>query len=99
MLVNLKRPPEAHHDPHRHGRLGIGLSVAVLVELAAIIAYGYASPAASTAAQTAPPAMGADNVEIVGRMLYADYPIPFEVASMLLLVAMIGAIVLSKREL
>src|SRR6202047_5616042 len=23
MLVNLKRPPEAHHDPHRRGRLGV----------------------------------------------------------------------------
>ena len=22
MLVNLKRPPEAHQDPHRHGRFG-----------------------------------------------------------------------------
>ena len=31
-------------------------------------------------------------------MLYTDYLIPFEVASMLLLVAMIGAIVLAKRE-
>src|SRR5437016_13810069 len=33
MLVNLKRPPEAHQDPHRRTRLGVGLSAAVLVEL------------------------------------------------------------------
>src|SRR5207247_8287650 len=33
MLVNLKRPPEAHQDPHRRTKLGIGLSVAVLLEL------------------------------------------------------------------
>ena len=32
-------------------------------------------------------------------MLYTDYLVPFEVASMLLLVAMIGAIVLARREL
>jgi NADH:ubiquinone oxidoreductase subunit 6 (subunit J) len=32
-------------------------------------------------------------------MLYTDYLIPFELASILLLVAMIGAIVLAKREL
>ena len=31
--------------------------------------------------------------------LYTDYLIPFEVASVLLLVAMVGAIVLAKREL
>lgn len=98
MLVNLKRPPEAHQDPHRRGRLGVGLSAAVLIELAAIIAYGYATPAASgRAAASAGANVG--NVELVGRMLYTDYLIPFEVASMLLLVAMIGAIVLAKREL
>ena len=32
-------------------------------------------------------------------MLYTEYLIPFEVASMLLLVAMIGAIVLAKKNL
>src|SRR5213082_2299995 len=33
MLVNLKRPPEAHQDPHRRTKFGFGLAVAVLVEL------------------------------------------------------------------
>ena len=36
MLVNLKRPPEAHADPRRRGRSGFWLAAAVLVELAAI---------------------------------------------------------------
>src|SRR4030081_566731 len=36
MLVNLKRPPEAHSDPHRQTRWGFALAVAVLVELAAV---------------------------------------------------------------
>src|ERR671939_2163568 len=40
MLVNLKRPPEAHQDPHRRTRLGAALAGAVLLELAAIAAYG-----------------------------------------------------------
>ncbi|MBP7571279.1 MAG: NADH-quinone oxidoreductase subunit J, partial [Acidobacteria bacterium] len=35
----------------------------------------------------------------VGWMLYTQYLVPFEVASMLLLVAMVGAIVLARREL
>jgi NADH-quinone oxidoreductase subunit J len=39
------------------------------------------------------------NVEQIGWLLYTDYLIPFEVASVLLLVAMVGAIVLAKREL
>src|SRR5829696_5381611 len=41
MLVNLKRPPEAHHDPHRRTKLGFALSAAVLAELGAIAAFGY----------------------------------------------------------
>ena len=38
------------------------------------------------------------NTEQLGWVLYTDYLIPFELASMLLLVAMIGAIVLAKRD-
>lgn len=99
MLVNLKRAPETHADPHRRTSLGLGLSAAVLIELAAIVAYGYAQPAAPSAIANTAAVAGVGNVELVGRMLYTDYLIPFEVASMLLLVAMIGAIVLAKREL
>jgi NADH-quinone oxidoreductase subunit J len=98
MLVNLKRPPEAHQDPHRRTRLGLGLAAAVLLEVGGIAFYGYMRPAAAVAATAAPlPVSG--NTEQVGWLLYTDYLIPFEVASMLLLVAMIGAIVLAKREL
>jgi NADH-quinone oxidoreductase subunit J len=99
MLVNLKRLPEVHEDPHRRTRLGLVLSALVLGELAVITAYGYAkpSPAMADAAAAAMPVTG--NTQEVGWMLYTSYLIPFEIASMLLLVAMIGAIVLAKREL
>lgn len=99
MLVNLKRPTEAHQDPNRRSRVGLFLSVAVLVELGAIAAWGYARPAPplADAARVAMPVTG--NTEEVGWLLYTSYLIPFEIASMLLLVAMIGAIVLAKREL
>src|SRR5437763_14262564 len=45
MLVNLKRLPEQHEDPHRRTKLGVVLSGLVLAELAAIGAYSYANPA------------------------------------------------------
>jgi NADH-quinone oxidoreductase subunit J len=100
MLVNLKRPPEAHQDPHRRTKLGFGLAAAVLVEFAAIVAYSYVTPAAAATSAAAPAAAPmAGNTEQVGWLLYTSYLIPFEVASMLLLVAMIGAIILAKREL
>jgi NADH-quinone oxidoreductase subunit J len=96
MLVNLKRPPEAHSDPHRRARLGLVLSLVVLLELAGIgyLEYGGA-PLSPPPAQVLSP----NNVAEVGYAMYTDYLIPFEVASMLLLVAMIGAIVLAKKEL
>jgi NADH-quinone oxidoreductase subunit J len=97
MLVNLKRPPEAHQDPHRRTRLGFGLSAAVLVELGAIAVYSYMRPPPPLLATPAIPVTG--NTEQVGWLLYTSYLIPFEIASMLLLVAMIGAIVLAKRDL
>jgi NADH-quinone oxidoreductase subunit J len=96
MLVNLKRPPEAHMDPRRKSKLGFGLSAAVLLEVAAIGAYEAVGPAA-IAPTAVLPVNG--NTEQVGWILYTSYLIPFEIASMLLLVAMIGAIVLAKREL
>jgi NADH-quinone oxidoreductase subunit J len=101
MLVNLKRPPEAHSDPHRQTNWGFALSIAVLVELAAVAGYSYAKPAPALAAagQAAASIPVSGNTEQVGWLLYTSYLIPFEIASMLLLVAMIGAIVLAKREL
>ena len=107
MLVNLKRPPEAHSDPHRLARTGIFLSAGVLLELVFIAVYGGEGAAAPVAAaQGAQGALSSPfcatmtgNTEQVGCLLYTSYLIPFEIASMLLLVAMIGAIVLAKREL
>ena len=97
MLVNLKRPPEAYEDPNRRGKLGFALSAAVLIELGAIAAIGYVRPAPALAPPSAAlPVTG--NTEEVGWLLYTSYLIPFEIASMLLLVAMIGAILLAKRD-
>jgi NADH-quinone oxidoreductase subunit J len=39
------------------------------------------------------------NTETIGEALYSTYLFPFEVASLILLVAMIGAIILAKRDL
>jgi NADH-quinone oxidoreductase subunit J len=76
------------------------LAGAVLLELAGIVVYSYSrEPSAPLAAASTVPAEIQGNIEQVGWLLYTDYLIPFEVASVLLLVAMIGAIVLAKREL
>ncbi|MCW5879925.1 MAG: NADH-quinone oxidoreductase subunit J [Anaerolineae bacterium] len=43
--------------------------------------------------------IGRQNVQLVGAQLYTEYLLPFEAASVLLLIAMIGAVVLAKRRL
>ena len=97
MLVNLKRSPEAHADPHRKTKLGFGLAAAVLAELALLAVRASDMPVRPIVQAAEVPVTG--NTEVIGWTLYTSYLIPFEIASMLLLVAMIGAIVLAKREL
>src|SRR5437764_5967267 len=58
MLVNLKRSPEAHEDPHRRTKLGFGLAAAVLLELVAIAVYCSVNPAAPMPATPAIPVSG-----------------------------------------
>src|SRR5262249_8768974 len=99
MLVNLKRPPEDYRDPRRRSLLGFGLSAAVPLDLAGIAVGRGVNPAPPLAAGAAATVPVTGNTEQVGWLLYTSYLIPFEIASMLLLVAMIGAIVLAKREL
>src|ERR1700731_2676672 len=70
MLVNLKRPPEAHHDPRRRTRLGFGLAAALFIERGAIAEFPRASPPTPTAPDAI--RMGG-NTEQVGWLLYTSY--------------------------
>ncbi|WP_020674785.1 NADH-quinone oxidoreductase subunit J family protein [Geopsychrobacter electrodiphilus] len=38
------------------------------------------------------------HTELIGRAMFTDFLLPFEIASILLLVAIVGAVILSKRE-
>ena len=96
MLVNLKRPPDAPIDARRLSRLGFGMAAILLAEVCAILVYTAGRPPPLPAPDLGLLAKG--NTEVVGMLLYTDYLIPFEVVSMLLLVAMIGAIILARKE-
>ncbi len=39
------------------------------------------------------------DTKALGKLLFTDYLLPFEILSVLLLVAMVGVILLSKRDL
>ena len=99
MLVSLRALPEVAIDPRRRTRLGFLLAAALLVEFSAILVYSATrAPITAPVAAAGPSPAGAGNTEVVGWLLYTDFLVPFEVASVLLLVAMIGAILLARKE-
>ncbi len=76
---------------------GLLLAGALLVEIVfAILARG--AGGIDLAARPAPPASGASNIEALGQLLYTRYLFIFEIAGIVLLVAMVGAIVLTRRR-
>ena len=76
-------------------RRGIGWVAGALLVLtgATLVLKG---PWAPGPVQPPPMTPGAGNVAEIGRVLYSRYLFPFELTSILLLVAMVGAIVLAK---
>ncbi len=91
MLLNLKRE-ERYHQQYLVGTL---IGVVILTELALI--FFRTRFQLGTGPYTPAHLQEVGNTEAVGKALFTTYLLPFEVASLILLVAMIGAIVLAKR--
>jgi NADH-quinone oxidoreductase subunit J len=75
---------------------GIGAIIGIIL-VAEIIFFVVSTPPATTGTGSPTPA-GVSNTEALGRILYTDYFYLFQASGMVLLVAMIGAIVLTHRE-
>ena len=92
MLLNL-RAEEAYHKQYI---VGLIVGLAILIEAVLILSRsGFADRSLPAGAPPADILSG--NTEGIGRALYTTYLFPFEVASLILLVAMIGAILLAKK--
>jgi NADH-quinone oxidoreductase subunit J len=100
MLLNVPREDAAEYDRshplNRPGarRFGAILTAALAVELVWALSYMFGRGAAMS--DTA--AGSVSSVREIGRVLFSDYAFPFEVTSILILAAMVGAIVLAKPE-
>ena len=81
----------------RYMPLGVALALALAAEVI-IGFYGYTAGGVELAAKAAPIDPTVPNIEALGRLLYTRYLFVFEGAGLVLLVAMIGAIVLTHRE-
>jgi NADH-quinone oxidoreductase subunit J len=80
-------------------RLGAAIGLALVVELVWTLWRTVGTHEARTALAANQTAEAISSVRQIGRVLYTDYGFAFEVTSILILVAMVGAVVLAKREI
>nr|WP_277923978.1 NADH-quinone oxidoreductase subunit J [Sphingomonas hankookensis] len=79
--------------------LPAGLALAVLLAVELIVgAYAWTAARIDLAKRIAPTDVTVPNIEAIGRLLYSRYLYVFEGVGLVLLVAMIGAIVLTQRK-
>ena len=79
--------------------LGGMIGLVLLVELVVIVGGKIMVPhAAKTGAQPMPPVTEITNTQALGELFYTHYIYMFQAAGMILLVAMVGAIVLTHRK-
>src|SRR5690349_15977695 len=73
---------------------GIGVTLILLVQICSVIGHFQA------AGQTFPPMSRSttDDVRNIGALLFHNYNLPFQIVGVLVLVATIGVVLLSKRE-
>lgn len=81
----------------RYAGIGAVVGVILVAEIIFVVSSGAMAPAMSTLAGSPTPA-DISNTEALGNILYTDYFYLFQAAGMVLLIAMIGAIVLTHRE-
>jgi NADH-quinone oxidoreductase subunit J len=81
----------------RYAPIGAVIGAILFLELVLVLGGWKMSPAASGLLLT-PVVPGVSNTDAIGRVLYTQYAFLFETASLVLMVAMIGAIVLTHRD-
>ena len=81
----------------RYAPVGAAVGLVLFAELAVFLTGWRVSPANAVLRLSATPA-GVSNTAAIGRVLYTDYALLFQLSGLILLVAMMGAIVLTLRE-
>ena len=80
------------------GSVGVGLAFALAVLFVAALIRGVSS-LAGAGAPLPVTVEGFGSAGAIGRLLFTAYLYPFQITGVLLLVAMVGAVVLAKRDL
>jgi NADH-quinone oxidoreductase subunit J len=96
MLLDIRRVEAAPSRVKLQKSLGILLGVVFLLETLLVLRSGVITDGAAAAATPLPEDFG--TAVALGRVLFTSYFFPLQLAAVLLFVALIGAIVLSKRR-
>ena len=88
---------QLRHGFQRYAPIGAVVGVVLLAELGFVFGGWRLAPDAASL-RFAPQPAGVTNTVALGRLIYTDYGFLFQAAGLVLLVAMIGAIVLTHRE-
>jgi NADH-quinone oxidoreductase subunit J len=83
---------ERVHPLLRPGPMRLGALLALLLGIELLWALGRGGESGVF------PGGAVTSVAVIGRSLFTDYAFPFEVTSILILVAMVGAVVLARRD-
>lgn len=97
MLVRVEDLPEMYGGHPVQGIVGPILGIALFLEILAVIASTIPLGPSGTFTPDAIAAVGG-NIQAIGRSLYSEFLVPFEIASLVLLVGAIGAIVLARPD-
>lgn len=81
----------------RYLPIGLAVGALLLAELIFVMA-GWTFHPSVPQLRLSPTPTGVSNTVALGRIIYTDYILPFQAAGLVLLVAMIGAIVLTLRD-
>jgi NADH-quinone oxidoreductase subunit J len=100
MLLNAHREEEVSASTTRGPlRAGVAIGAVLALELVwALARLGRAHDSPLDRGAGADPTV-LTSISELGRVLFTDYALAFEVTSILIIVAMVGAVVLAKREL
>jgi NADH-quinone oxidoreductase subunit J len=81
----------------RYAPVGAAIGLVLLIELGLVLG-GWRFAPDHMALRLAPRAVDVANTEQIGKILYTRYLLPFQLSGLVLMVAMIGAIVLTLRD-
>jgi NADH-quinone oxidoreductase subunit J len=93
MLVNLERSLK---EEQFNRQWVVGTAVALIFGALVLLVYRNGSGDFPRALAVLPEST---NTQDIGLMLYRNYMLPFEIASLLLLVAIVGAVVMAKKRI